>query len=547
MNLKNKEVLTSLTKSHDGKFEVKAKQQDVTRKMPSLYTKNYLTFMVETAEGDVLKEFSGAVNAGKALPGDYVVATEEGCELVNRIDHPPLVGVIEFTSKIRYGFTVRGVPLYLFTPYNEAYPPMLISSKDTNTENYIAVATFEHWDESTFPRGGLTQILGPCGSIETEKKAVTLQYSPWSWSKRMIEELVYPSKEGRYVLDKPTINIDPQGCQDIDDVVSLWQEDGIWNLAISIADVAAFMKLNTFLEFAGKIGQTLYSANGRVIRPMFPSRFSEDAFSLLPGEERFCVTLFAKWDGEQLYGFEWKETLVRNWSSYTYENCLGATEFDISVLKQIVKSLNYDWTDTHKWIEALMILYNTKAAELLKLRYAGLLRVHDEPAKERLATMNALGLPASELAYPAATYAITSTVGGHWGLGKAAYCHASSPIRRYADIVNQMVIKTVILADQDTYRHYALLLNRLEKGSKAYERDCNFIECVLGNPGIPVHGIVVEAELGKKTTIYIGAWKRMIRCICTSDAKPGQNVVVGFYAKTGRCWKRKVVYRVENI
>ena len=168
-----------------------------------LSTKNYKTFRIETEDGEVVKEFSGAVNAGKALPGDVVEATEMGCQLVSRVQHPPLSGLLEFNTKIRYGFTSRDVPLYLFRPYNEAYPPMLVSSKEVTRENQIAVILFEHWEDQTFPRGGLVHSMGAAGDKDVEKAAIALQHSPWNWSKKMIPDiLVYPSKEGRHVLDK---------------------------------------------------------------------------------------------------------------------------------------------------------------------------------------------------------------------------------------------------------------------------------------------------------------------------------------------------------
>jgi len=515
-----------------------------------LYTKNYVNFQIETAEGQILADFTGATAAGKALCGDTVRTTADGCELVERTDHPPLVGILEFNTKVRYGFSIRGVPLYLFMPFNEAYPPMLVASKETGRENCLAVAAFEHWDESTFPRGGLVRILGLCGDIDVEKAAVALQYSPWSWSnKTMPTELIYPSKEGRLILDKPTINIDPQGCLDIDDTVSLWKEDGSnWNIAINIADVAAFVALNPSLEYAERLGQTLYSKGGRAVRPMFPARFSEDIFSLIPGEERFCLSLIGTWDGKTLKDLQWKETLVRNWAAYTYKNCSQATEIDIKVLMDIVEYLGYDVADTHKWVEALMVLYNTSAAELLKIAGAGLLRTHDEPSKEKLLQMKELGLPAKELAYPAAIYATADARGGHWGLEKGIYCHASSPIRRYADILNQIVIKRLLhgsTQDPSLYAKHVVSLNRLDKAAKAHARDCLFIDCVLGAPGVPVHGIVLQKE--EKTSIYIADWKRSIRCYCENTFAPGDRVLVGFYAnRLGRSWKKRMVYHVEK-
>lgn len=519
-----------------------------------LHTKNYQTFRVETSEGATMKEFSGATAAGKALCGDMVHVVGEECKLVSRVDHPPLVGLLEFNTKVRHGFSPKGVPLYLFIPFNEAYPPMLVASKETGRDNCLAVAAFDHWDESTYPRAGLIRILGLCGDIETEKEAVALQYSPWSWSKKtMPTELVYPSKEGRLIIDKPTINIDPRGCMDIDDTVSLWKEEDSWRIAINIADVSEFVKLNPTLAFAQRIGQTLYTPEGQAVRPMFPARFSEYTFSLLPGEERFCVSLLAKWDGVTLTDLEWKETVVRNWASYTYENCLGCTEINMNILKRIVNYLGYDTLDTHKWIEALMVFYNSEAGLLLKKAGAGLLRIHDAPAKERLAQMNALGLPANELAYPAAVYATTNQVGGHWGLKKDAYCHATSPIRRYADVLNQDVLKILWRGDAQIpslYPGYALALNRLDKAAKAHSRDCSFIDCVLGAPGIPIDGIVIEQNEHEKVSIYIEAWRRVIRCPSSVDMswQPGEHVFVGFYAnRLGRSWKKRMVYRIERV
>jgi exoribonuclease R len=518
--------------------------------MMHLYTKNYQTFKIETAEGDIIKEFAGATEAGKALPGDVVEPTETGCKLVGRVIHPPLAGLLEMDTKVRYGFTSRGVPLYMFKPYNEAYPPLLVATKETVRENQLAVVMFEHWDEGTFPRGGIINILGAAGIKEVEKAAVALQYSPWAWSKKTVPELlIMPQKEGRFVLDKPTINIDPLGCRDIDDVISLWEENDVWNLAISISDVAAFVALNPALEFAEKIGQTLYTSTGKVIRSMFPGKYSENLFSLLPGEERFVVSLFAKWDGTSLYGFQWKECILRNWASYTYDDCRDATEINMEVLREIVRSLESDTRDTHKWIEAFMLLYNSEAAAILKKSGAGLLRTHGEPEKELLAHMEMLGLPAKQLAYPAAVYATADTTSGHWGLRKATYCHASSPIRRYADVLNQTVLKASIRESKMTgdipYKKYALALNRVDKSVKAYERDCRFVDCILDKPGIPVDGLVVESANGK-IAIYCFEWKCMIRVKRPAALSPGDQVVLGFYVNTTRAsWKKRIVYRIE--
>jgi exoribonuclease R len=178
----------------------------------------------------------------------------------------------------------------------------------------------------------------------------------------------------------------------------------------------------------------------------------------------------------------------------------------MDVLRNIVMSLGGDTADTHKWVESLMLLYNSEAAAVLKSAGAGLLRIHDAPGKEILSKMEGLGLPAKEIAYPAAVYATTDAVGRHWGLQKSVYCHASSPIRRYADVLNQAVLKASLngyTAPENNYKKYAVLLNRSDKATKAYERDCHFVESLLCAPGVPVYGMVVDVVNGKGGSLLL--------------------------------------------
>ena len=146
-----------------------------------LQTKDYTNFIILSDTGDELLQFSGAKLANKCLPGDHVQWDGERCKLELRDEHPPIVGTLELTNKSKYGLTSRGIPIYLFTPYNKHYPPFIVgcSEKDVS-KNRIGLIKFDEWSNiSTFPRGQLQQVLGVSGDYEAERNALIWQACPW--------------------------------------------------------------------------------------------------------------------------------------------------------------------------------------------------------------------------------------------------------------------------------------------------------------------------------------------------------------------------------
>ena len=82
------------------------------------------------------------------------------------------------------------------------------------------------------------------------------------------------------------------------------------------------------------------------------------------------------------------------------------------------------------------------------------------------------------LVFNRATYGVT--LEGHYGLNLAAYTHVTSPIRRYADLINQRILKAVIRGKRPPYTREQLAAiaqqinaveNRVKEEQSAYWRE----------------------------------------------------------------------------
>ena len=438
-----------------------------------------------------------------------------------------IAGVLQLNNKTRYGLTSRNVPMYLFSPLNNVFPQMIVASTHRDLKRNILVIA-EKINDDKLPRGQIIEIVGACGDPLAERKAIHIAYSPDYWTK--IPETREPSSFFfRSVLDVPTINIDPPGCQDIDDCISIWEEAGMTKVAITIADVAEWVAENPWMSHAQNIGQSLYDG-GVPVRSMFPKTV-EHKMSLLPGERRLGYALIFSWDG---YARDphFKEVTIINKASYTYENCLTATEISIPLLRSICEHLAArPLLDPHDWIAELMIFYNTTMAEELVKLGKGLLRHHSAPDAEKLEKYAQLSLNARMFAYAAATYEDTSPNVQHWGF-QTQYCHGSSPIRRWADVVNQMAMKGMPVpnAKDDC--------NRLQKFAKKHTRDLAFMDILQRRPENTT-GIVVSP-----TRIWVSDWNRMITC--PNDILPGTSVVVRYFLDMQKAsWKQRLVFHIK--
>jgi ribonuclease R len=330
------------------------------------------------------------------------------------------------------------------------------------------------------------------------------------------------TREGgrRDLRSLPTFTIDPASARDFDDAISARAEkDERWRVWVHIADVSAFVESRDLIDReAYRRGTSVYVPGA--VEPMLPEALSNNACSLVPGQDRLAVTVEMVIEGDRVTHSAFHRSLIRSDQRLDYGQVdrifarheraaepwaepLAAARAAAAALASrragqralVLESEEPDFTfdgdgnvvaaeadvqtESHRLIEHLMIAANEQVATFLEPRkIPALYRVHQRPdgaAVERLVEQLAsLGVPtppiprgaiapqqAAELVGEASQLveqwvarsghgrrALTSLVlrslkqayydhrnVGHAGLQSPRYCHFTSPIRRYPDLV----------------------------------------------------------------------------------------------------------------
>jgi exoribonuclease R len=126
--------------------------------------------------------------------------------------------------------------------------------------------------------------------------------------------------------DVPFVTIDPPGAMDLDQAMCIERQGDGYRVRYAIADVPAFVTPGGPIdEEARRRGQTIYCPDTRV--QLHPSRLSERAASLLPGEVRpafvWDINLAADGEGTEV---SVGRAMVRSVRRYDYEQVQQAID-----------------------------------------------------------------------------------------------------------------------------------------------------------------------------------------------------------------------------
>ena len=111
------------------------------------------------------------------------------------------------------------------------------------------------------------------------------------------------------------------------------------------------------------------------------------------------------------------------------------------------------------------------------------------------------------------------------------YAHASSPIRRYVDIINQFALKNKVFERCNLER-----FNDQQKAAKAYERELIFLDLYYNKERV-LDGIVLNSQ-----KIFIPLLKKVINY--ENILEPKTVVKLQYYTNKQKTkWKERIVFK----
>lgn len=497
--------------------------------MLTFRTKDYCNFWIEDLEKNII--WTGT-DSYQLFNGDIVTLDSDRPILQKRTNNlRSIVGILHTSSKVKHGIDKRGHMIYIFRPIDKSLPEFLVASKLNNQlQNHWCVVDYLDWNSSNKrPRGSIISNLGFVGDYNVEKNALYKHYRQILIDHRTIkisyeEELIqiqndYESE--KWKLDRTdlthldTYSIDPTGCKDIDDAFSIYND----TLYIHISDLTPWVKSGSTIDKLAQIYcSTLYGDD--INFPMLPRELSENICSLNYNKERACITLKIEFKDNKIIGQSLFQSVIKNNHILDYDNCKEI----ITNVKPYTEILGNclgitDINDSHKVIEIFMIYYNMYIAGLERCQIYRIQNKKEELYPDELSFMN----------IDSAIYSLENK--GHYYLGIPHYTHATSPIRRYADIIVQRMLR------YETYIEKELLckLNQSQKTDKKFYRDLSYLKAIYnGNR-------TIEAIVLNNNYIYIKSWGQTVKY--TNNYDIYSKITLEFYVDPNPIqWKKKIVF-----
>ena len=416
-----------------------------------------------------------------------------------------LVGILYLNTNVKYGFTKKNVPYYKFSPISQKYPDFIVPCKHKKKEKLYCVISLNKWEvNNKYPVGKIEQTIGPIGLLPNEIDMLLYRTSIYPKKNKIIyHQLPIIDQKPEYY----TFSIDPIGCKDIDDALHFKKISSGYEVGIHIANVARHLKfINT------NIYSSIYLNDYQI--NMLSNQHSFDICSLGHQENKRALSLILNYNqNKELQSYKFKETII-------YNNALSYSDVDkisrssnskLNPFQQEIKNL-FEFTKIIKaesnfsstsLVESYMLLYNIITASVLyKYNKNTILRTHKLNSDIK-SEISLLSQHLNKTSQKAALYQINPDQTKHEGLEADFYTHATSPIRRYVDIINQMNIIKYLNSEEILVESQIDKINKFSKKIRKFNNLYNKLTLIFKINKSEIYDAFIISIKKNRVKVYI--------------------------------------------
>ena len=476
------------------------------------YYKHFKTDLFPDCETGILINDNGTyyveqneIINNRGLHHDIVYIKNKEVIGIKKRNKIQLVGILYLNNNVKYGFTKKNVPYYKFSPISQKYPDFIVPSKHKKKEKLYCVITLNKWDvNNKYPIGQIEKIIGPIGLLPNEIDMLLYRTSIYP-KKKNIEYYELPTIEQK--PDYHTFSIDPIGCEDIDDALHFKILSDGFEVGIHIANVARYIKnLNT------NIYSSIYLNDSQI--NMLTDQHSFDICSLSHHKNRRALSLILNYNQDKkLHSYKFKETII-------YNNALSYSDVDkisktckskLNTIQQEIKNL-FEFTQSIQpesklsstsLVESYMLLYNIITATVLyKYNKNTILRTH-KVNTDLNTDVSVLTKHLNKTSQNAALYQISPDETQHQGLDADFYTHATSPIRRYVDIINQINIIKYLNSEEIMIETQIDEINNFSKKLRKFNNLYNKLNLIFKIKKSEIYDVFIINIKKNRVKVYI--------------------------------------------
>lgn len=366
--------------------------------------------------------------------------------------------------------------------------------------------------------------------------------------------------------DHAAFTIDDEDTREVDDALTLYRDGSEIVVGVHIADASPYVHKGDALDTeARRRSSTIYLPSATV--RMFPERLSTDLASLNAGQERPAYTVEIRFDANlNRLGYRIALSTLRVAKRLSYDEAdaaIAAGDETLQILYRIalglqqaraangaitfrrpelkirvhgdaieVKKINPN-SESRTIVSEMMILANGLSADFASVNSLPVIFRTQEPREattiEETPLVEALAFERLRKTFKRSRLSLTP--GAHSGLGLTAYTQASSPIRRYADLVTQRQFTAMLAGEPIPHGRDELLqvlaaaeaaeveIRQLEERSSQY-----WLLRYLARErvGVPLQAIVVDG----KSHVELEDFYYRAKVAGTLKSKPGDRICV---------------------